>query len=423
MKVRNLGAFSVVAMLLVVGCTATTPGATPTPATGDTPAPGVTQPPAGAFGEIVIAPGDPIVIGTALVITGDVSSLGLDSQYGAVVAGDEKNADGGVLGHQVEWAHEDAGCAAAETGQTAAQSLVTRENLIAVIGTSCSRTAVPAAPVLAQRGITLISPANTSPTLTDPDHAEFAGDFYLRTAHNDLVQGAAVATYACEQGWSTASTIHDGSTYSDNLRQVFEREFGEQCNGEILAPQAIAPGDTAFAGVLAPIADAAPDMLFMPVFHPEATLIAQQAADIPELANTQLYQADATLGDPNFLEQGGAAVEGIIFSGPACAGDQYENEFLPAYRVLSGTQEPISVFHCHAYDAANMIFAAIEEVAVQEDDGTLRIDRQALRDAMFATSGFQGLTGTLTCDANGDCADPNITMSQIINGRWEVIWP
>ncbi len=438
MKSMKLGSLALVAMLVAAACggpgatrnpsvAPTGTGAAPTGTAGastDEPSgdPG-TPPPAGEFGEIVIGPDEPILIGTALAITGDVATLGLDSQYGAEIAGDEKNAAGGVLGHEVSWAHEDAGCAAAETGQTAAQALVTNENLVAVIGTSCSRTAVPAAPVLAQQGIILISSSNTSPTLTDPDHAEYAGDFYLRSAHNDLVQGAAVATYACEQEWSTAATIHDGSTYSDNLRLAFEDAFAEECGGEIVSQQATTPDETVFAGILAPIADAAPDLIFMPMFHPAGTLIAQQAADIAGLAETQLVSADGMLGSPDVLEQGGDAVDGMLFSGPACAGDEYENEFLPAYVEKSGEPTPISVFHCHAYDAANMIFAAIEAVAVEDEDGTLRIDRQALRDEIFATSGFEGLTGSLTCDEFGDCADPNITISQVQDGQYVVFWP
>ena len=68
---------------------------------------------------------------------------------GAQVRADEQNEAGGVLGHELEFVHEDAGCGDAATGQTAAQSLVANEGLLAVIGTTCSRTAVPAAPVLA----------------------------------------------------------------------------------------------------------------------------------------------------------------------------------------------------------------------------------------------------------------------------------
>lgn len=440
MKSLKLGSVAFAVMLAAVACT---PGAS-TPAPGSPAAsqptssepgasepgasePGASEPgasqPTGEFGEIVIGPGEPILIGTALSITGDVATLGLDSQWGAEIAGDLINEEGGLLGHEIAWAHEDAGCAAAETGLTAAQSLVTNENLVAVIGTSCSRTAVTAAPVLGQQGLTLISPANTSPTLTDPSHAEFAGDFYLRSAHNDIVQGLAVATYACEQGWTTAATVHDGSTYSDQLRQAFERSFPEECDGEIVSAQATTSDETNFAGILAPIADAAPDMLFLPLFHPAGTLLIQQSRDLEALDDTQLVGTDGMLGSPDVLEQAGEAAEGMIFSGPACAGDEYENDFLPLYYEKSNEPTVVAPFHCHAYDAANMIFAAIEEVAQQDEDGTLRIDRQALRDALRGTEGFEGLTGTLTCDENGDCADPNIAISQVEGDRYVPFWP
>ena len=375
------------------------------------------------FGCLEVAEGDPIRVGTALSITGDTAALGLDSQYGAQVAADEKNEAGGLFGRDIELVNEDAGCGDAATGQTAAQALVAAGDLLAVMGTTCSRTAVPAAPVLAQEGIILISSSNTSPTLTDPEHAEYAGEFFMRTAHNDLIQGKAMALFACEQGFATAATIHDGSTYADNLRAVFEEEFANECDGEIVEQAAVAVGDTEFTGVLAPIADAAPDLLYYPIFHPEGTLITQAAREIPALDGTQLAASDGLLGLQDLVDQAGEAAEDFIASGPACAGDEYENEFRPAYDVLSESENPLSVFHCHAYDAVNMMIAAAEEVGIEGDDGTLYIPRQAFRDAMFATSGFEGLTGTLTCDEFGDCADPAITVSRVTDGAWVVIWP
>ena len=377
------------------------------------------------FGCVEVADGEAILIGTALSISGDTSALGLDSQYGAQIAADEKAEAGGVFGREIEFVHEDAGCGDAATGQTAAQALVANEQLVAVIGTTCSRTAVPAAPVLAQQGIVLFSSSNTSPTLTDPEHEEYAGEFFFRTAHNDLVQGAAMATYACEQGYTTAATIHDGSTYADNLRQVFQDEFEAQCGGETVSENAVEIGDDQFSDVLGPIADAAPDLLYYPIFHPEGTFLTQQARQLPELDDTQLAASDGLLGLQDLIDQAGDAAEGMVLSGPACAGDQYENEFLPAYNELSGEEAVLSVFHCHAYDAMNILMSAIEQVGVEGDDGTLFIPKQALRDAIAETSGVEGLTGTLTCgDPDpGDCADPNIRVSQIQDGAFVVIWP
>ena len=92
----------------------------------------------------------------------------------------------------------------------------------------------------------------------------------------------------------------------------------------------------------------------------------------------------------------------------------------------------VSAFHAHAYDAANIIFGAVESVAVKNADGSLSIGRKAMRDAIAATSGYQGLTGSLTCDANGDCADPvlavyKINLADVEAGKglteMEKVWP
>ena len=70
-----------------------------------------------------------------------------------------------------------------------------------------------------------------------------------------------------------------------------------------------------------------------------------------------------------------------------------------------------------------MILDAIEKVAQEGSDGTLLIGRQALRDALYATAGLEGITGTLSCDENGDCADAKISVSQVQNGEFVRIWP
>ena len=377
------------------------------------------------FGCIEIAEGEPIQLGTALSITGDTASLGLDSQYGAQVAADFKSEEGGVLGHEVELVNEDAGCAEAEDGQTAAQALVANETIVAVIGTTCSTTAVPAGPVLGEQGVVLISPSNTAPGLTNPEHEQYAGEFYMRTAHNDKIQGAAMATFVCEElQLSTAATVHDGSPYADQLQQVFAEEFANQCDGELTTdPQAVAPTDTQFSAVLETVAAGSPEFFYYPIFHPAGTLLTQQAREFPGLEETVLAGADGLLV-ADLLDQAAAEAEGMYLSGPdlAFSGEFYEGEFLPAYTEVSGEEEPTSVFHAHAHDAANMIFDAIEAVGIDEG-GTLFIPRTALRDELFATSGFEGITGTLTCDEFGDCADARISVSQVQSGEFVRIWP
>jgi branched-chain amino acid transport system substrate-binding protein len=372
------------------------------------------------FGCYEVAEGDPIVIGTALVITGANEALGLDSQYGAEVARTMRDT---IAEHPVEFNHQDDGCAA--EGGTAAGTALVSEGVAAVIGTSCSSAGEPAAEITSAEGILMVSPSNTAPSLTAPETHQ---PFYARTAHNDEIQGAAMAQFVCEElQLSTAATIDDGSPYADQLANVFARSFEEQCGGTVTAEEAITVGDTDFSGVLGNIAADAPEFLYYPIFVAEAALITQQAKTTAGLENTVLGGADGFF-TPDWLEATGDDAIDVYNSGPDLdfAGDFYEAEFLPAYTEVSGEENTISVFHAHAFDAYNMIADAIEEVAFTED-GTTFIPRTALRDAFFATSEYEGITGSLTCDENGDCADAKISVSQVVEGddglEWERIWP
>jgi branched-chain amino acid transport system substrate-binding protein len=373
------------------------------------------------FGCVEVAEGEPITLGTALVITGPDASLGLDSQYGAQVA---VNLRGEVMGREVELNNQDDGCSA-EGGTSAANLLRSLPEIVAVIGTSCSSAGVPAAQILSEAGILLVSPSNTAPSLTDPATHE---PFYARTAHNDKIQGAAMAQYACEElQVTTAATVHDGSPYAEQLQQVFVDNFAELCDGTTTAQEAVSPEQDDFASLLSSIATsndgAAPEFFYYPIFTAAGSLLTQQARATAGMEDTILGAADGVF-NPDFLAAAGDAAEGMFLSGPdlAFAGDFYEATFKPAYTEVSGQEEPLSVFHAHSYDAVNIILDAIETVGIEED-GTLYIPRSALRDEVLGTSGFEGITGTLTCDENGDCADAKISVSEVQDGAFVRIWP
>jgi branched-chain amino acid transport system substrate-binding protein len=323
---------------------------------------------------------------------------------------------GQVAGHDIEFQHEDGGCTA-EGGTSAATLLASDPTIAAVIGTSCSSSALGAADqILSDEGIILISPSNTSPALTDPATRQ---PFYFRTAHNDGIQGAAVAQFASEElGATTAATIHDGSPYADGLQQVFCDVFTEQYGGECTSQEAIQVGDTDFAPLLTSIAADQPEILFYPIFLPEGGLITAQARENPDYDDVALAGADGLL-TPDFVDSAGADnAEGVFLSGPSLefAGDFYSDEFLPAYEEQFG-EEPTAAFHAHSYDAANMVFDAIEAVAIETDDGGLLIPRTQFRDELGATSGYEGITGSLTCDENGDCQpSATIAVNEVADG-------
>jgi branched-chain amino acid transport system substrate-binding protein len=77
------------------------------------------------------------------------------------------------------------------------------------------------------------------------------------------------------------------------------------------------------------------------------------------------------------------------------------------------------VFPAHAYDAANILFDAIEQVAVDDGSGNLTISRTALRDAVQSTADYEGVTGIITCTPLGDCAT-DVTIGLFEYPSWPV---
>lgn len=363
----------------------------------------------GPLGAVTIDPDAPISIGVIQAISGDTASLGQDQVRAIELAIADKG--GPLLDHPVEVQVEDGQCKA-EGGTTAAQKLVADPQIVGVLGTSCSGEAVPAMEIFAEEGISMISGSNTSPSLT----SDFSGNAgtanqkgYFRIAHNDTIQGLAAATFAFEElKAKTAVTIHDGDPYTEGLATAFGTSFKE-LGGTIALATAISKGDTDMRPVLTEVAATKPDVVFFPIFQPEADFIVQQAKEFPDLADTKkLFGADGLLSDTFVVI---AQTEGMYFSGPATpTGAAYE-DFVTKYEAEYG-EKPIQAFHAHSYDAANVLMAAIEKVAVQDDDGTLHIDRQQLMDELYATEGYDGLTGTITCDEFGDCADARIDIVQ-----------
>ncbi|MEO1442981.1 MAG: branched-chain amino acid ABC transporter substrate-binding protein, partial [Chloroflexota bacterium] len=221
-------------------------------------------------------------------------------------------------------------------------------------------------------------------------------------------------------------TIHDGSSYADGLQGVMADVFASDFEGTVTFQGAVNIGDTDMTAILTEIAADAPDVLYFPIFEPEGNFIADQAQDIAGLEDTILFGADGILVD-SFPENTGDASVGMYFSGPVVTGEAYQ-AFLAAWEEEIGGVPP-SGFHAHAYDATNMLLDSIEAVAVVDDEGNISIGRQALRDALTAIEGFEGLTGVLTCSETGDCSTGEAlgifqTTEAELEGNWPppVIW-
>ncbi|MEO8461602.1 MAG: branched-chain amino acid ABC transporter substrate-binding protein [Chloroflexota bacterium] len=408
MKLSKFGAFAAVAALAFAACGAA--GSTP---------------PTDALGVVTIPSGEKIHLAFWGVLSGADASLGQDALTGAQIAVDDKG--GKVAGHDINLTTEDGLCTV-DGGAAAAAKMAADNTIVGLIGSSCSDEAVGGIAALTSAGLTTISPSNTRPALTAPDRdATFAG--YLRTAHSDAFQGKAVADFVYTVlGMKTAATIHDGSAYAEALQQVFADNFTE-LGGTIVAQEAVSKGQTDMKPVLTKVAAAKPDVIYDPVFVAEGGFLWAQHKEVPGLEKVVMIGSDGMF-TPDFVKAAGPAAEGNYLSSPNFSAFQAGYaDFLTKYQTKVGSA-PISAFHAHAYDAMNIMLAAIEKVAVTGSDGTTYIPKQALRDAIFATKDFQGITGILSCSASGDCGAPLIAMYQIsateVGGSWPPaapVWP
>ena len=189
----------------------------------------------GSLGTVVVEAGAEVQIRSLNAITGEVAFLGVPNQRGI----EQAVADyGDIKGFTpTSGAGLDDLCSA-DGGQAAAQQIVADEQIVGVIGTSCSGAAAAASPLISDNGLVMISGSNTSPTLTSDTAGTEAENFqpgYYRTAHNDIFQGQAMADYAYNVlGLRSAAAIHDGDPYTFGLSQAFGDSF-EELGGEFTA--------------------------------------------------------------------------------------------------------------------------------------------------------------------------------------------
>ncbi|WP_419862579.1 branched-chain amino acid ABC transporter substrate-binding protein [Candidatus Poriferisodalis sp.] len=375
----------------------------------------------GSLGVVTVDAGGAVQIRSLNAITGDVAFFGLPLERSVILA----IADyGQIHGFDVDLGTTLDDLCSNDGGQAAAQIIVADEDVLGVIGTSCSGAAVAAAPLITDAGMVLISGGNTSPALTS-DLAGTAGENYnvgyYRTAHNDLFQGAAMAKFVFgELGLTTAAAIHDGDPYTQGLAQAFADAF-EAEGGTVTGFSAVNKEDTDMVPVLTEIAAGSPEALFFPIFQPAGDFIADQAPGVSGLEGTVLLAADGLL-NTNYLALPQTA--GMYFSGPDSRfGDNVNQstgktaqDFLAVYEENWG-EAPAAPFWAHGYDATTMLLDAIAAASYVDGDGNLNIDRQGIRDYLDGLQGFSGLIGTINCDDFGDCGAARITVVQNIGGE------
>ena len=323
---------------------------------------------------------------------------------------------GMIHGHAVELGESiDTGCGP-EGGRMGAEQIIADPQVVGVIGTNCSGAAVAASPVLSEAGLVMISPSNTSPALTSDLAGNASPNYhpgYFRTSNNDLYEANAVADFAYnELGLRRLVAIDDGDPYTMGLTVAFGNAF-RALGGEVAATTTIAKGQTDMTSVLTEFAAATPDGIYFPLFDLEGAPFAEQVRGHDSLKDATLITSSALLLT-EFLAL--PQSEGIYFAGPEpvigsnvnAATGKSVDEVLAAFAATYG-EFPNTPYWAHAYDATTLLLNAIEIIA-GEVGGKLYVDRAALRRQLHATSGFQGLLGTLNCDEFGDCGTGRVNI-------------
>ena len=369
-------------------------------------------------GCVTVAPATPIRLG---VLIGQESYSGVGMKDGAEFALARRR---NVLGHRIELVFDLDPCAR-EAGALVEQSPIGGPSIVAVIGPDCSQSVPTAAHAFGARGITLISPVVSGADLTTPF------PFFLRTAHNDRIQGEAMADFAWERlGARSAATVHVDWYYSKVLERGFSERFAAR--GGLLhfrrdipsMPNKQIPPEHRHA--IEEIRRSRPDFFYLPLPVIEASAIIRQVRQAERLQDLPLGGGDV-LHTADFMNFAGDTAEGVLVTAAAPnLAAWFRRDFATWARQRPGGygRWPRLARWARgtAFDATNLVLDAVEAVAI-EADGTLFIPRTWVRDSVRSTSGYVGASGTLNCDLNGDC-NPRVpvVVKEIRHGRMTPVW-
>jgi branched-chain amino acid transport system substrate-binding protein len=410
------------ASLVLAACgTAATPTAAPAPAT-QAPAAPVLLPTAtaapvaavpavcgtDAIGCAVFKTGQTIKIGMGAPMTGDNAAFGQDISQAAKIAVTDA---GSFQGFSFELDAQDDG-GTAEGGAAVANKFVADPQFVAIEGHIFSGATKAAIPIYEAVGLPMMSPSATNPALTTSGSKVFNRDVFT-----DAAQGKFAAAYLYNKlGVKNLAVVHDGQAYGQGLAQVVNDQF-TGLGGKVVAFEAITPGKSDYSAVLADLASKKPEALFYGGYTAEGVVIVNQMSQ-SGLTGVTFFGDDGTFGQ-DFLDRTAANGEGaystslIPLDSPAKL--KFDAAYLAAYGQPAGKLSPYS---WTAYDAMAVLIKNIESVAVLGGDGNMYVPRAALVAAVRATKDYQGLSGTITCDATGECSASGPVFQVDKGGKW-----
>jgi len=335
-----------------------------------------------------------ILVGEYASMTGTAAAFGTSTHKGLSLAVDEINASGGILGKKIRLITED-DQSKPEEAATAVTKLISRDNVVAIVGEAASSRSLAAAPICQSNGVPMISPSSTNPRVTQ------VGDCIFRICFIDPFQGRVCANFAYNSlGVRKAAILKDvRNEYSIGLSEFFTNRFKE-LGGTVVGEQAYSEGDNDFKAQLTALKALSPEVIFVPGYYTESALIVKQGR---ELNIAVPFLGGDGWDSGKLLEIGGSAMENTFFCTHYSAMDtsaviqNYVNKFRTRY---SETPDVNGVL---GYDAGKLLADAIRRAGTTEGP--------KLRDAIASTKHYQGVTGDITIDPNRNATKPAVVLA------------
>ncbi len=323
-------------------------------------------------------------------LSGPVPTFGVSTRDGALMAIDEWNAKGGVLGMKIVPIVEDSQCTP-DPAVNAANKVIDQDGVKFIIGEVCSKASIPVSEIANSKGVLQISPTSTNEQVTVDTNGNVK-PYIFRACFIDPFQGYVGAKFAIDKlGAKTAFVMLDqANDYVKGLATEFAKNF-EMMGGKVVGTESYTATDTDFSVILGKIAEAKPDVVYLPDYYNIVNLVAKQAKE--KGINTPFIGGDGW--DSPDLDL--AAAAGGYFTNHYSPDDPRPEvvNFLKAYgekyKDESGNPKVPDALAALAYDAANVLLQAIN------DAGTT--DTAKVKDTLEKIT-YKGVSGTITFDAN-----------------------
>lgn len=295
--------------------------------------------------------------------TGPIESLAPPIYQGAQLAISQINEQGGILGGQtLTISSADTTCTDASAAINAADRMINTENVVAIVGALCSGATIAAANnVAVPAGVTMVSPASTSPAIAEIDDK----DLVFRTTPSDSYQGEVLARLLLSKGIKEVVVTYVNNDYGQGLANAFSATY-EAEGGFIAANAAHEDGKADYRSELGSLASSGVDTLLVFAYaDTSGQTILRQAYESGNF--NQYIGADGMVGDALVNAVGADVLEGMIATRPGKPDIPGTETYAEAARAIG--MDPNAVFASQAYDAAFLLALAMEKNGSAERAG------------------------------------------------------